>query len=212
MRLILIIVLVVAAIGAGWLLRDRWSSRDASTVAADTAVVWEPISAEGAERARRSIESLGQRPGRVFVSVSAGDLASHIFVAVARKLPPSAERVEAAVIGDQLYVRATVLASDFAGAGSLGALGGFLGERETMQLGGDFHVIRSGLAEYRVAVLRFGELTVPQPLIPRLIPRFSAGARPEGVADNGLPLEIPSYIADVRIAEGKVVLYRDAQP
>ena len=212
MRLILILLLFAAAVGAGWLLRDRWTTREAGDIAADTAVVWEPITAEGAVRARQSIESLGQRPGRVFTSVSAGDLSSHIFVAVARRLPPSAERIEAAVIGDHLYVRATVLPSDFGGAGSLGALGGFLGDRETMQLGGDFHVIRPGLAEYRVADLRIGELAVPQPLIPRLIARFSTGARPEGVADNGLPLEIPAYLGDVRIADGKVVLYRMAQP
>jgi hypothetical protein len=212
MRFILILLLLGAAVGAGWLLRDRWSTREGGDVATDSVVVWEPITVEGADRARRSIESLGQRPGRVFANVAAGDLSSHIFIAVARTLPPSAERIEAAVIGDRLYVRATVMPSDFGGAGSLGALGGFLGERETMQLGGDFHVIRPGLAEFRVADLRIGELAVPQPLIPRLIGRFSSGARPEGVADNGLPLEIPPYLGDVRIAGGKVVLYRTPQP
>lgn len=211
MRPILILLMFAAAVGAGWLLRDRWSGRQAAEIAADTAVVWEPITPEGAERARRTIDSLGTRSGRVFVGVSPGDLASHIFVALARRLPRSAQDIEAAVVGDRLHVRATVQPSDFGGAGSLGALGGFLGEREPMQLGGYFHVIRPGLAEFRVTTLRVGELSVPEPLIPRLIGSFSSGARPEGVAPNGLPLEVPEYIADVRISGGRVILYRDAQ-
>jgi hypothetical protein len=210
-RILIVLLLLGAALGAGWLLRDRWSGRDTADIAADTTVVWEPITTAGAERARRSIESLGQQGSRVFVTVSAGDLASHIFLALSRKLPPSAEDVEAAVIGDRMHVRATVKTSDFGGAGSLGALGGFVAEREIMQFGGAFRIIRPALAEFGVTDLRLGSLAVPEPLIPRLIRRFSTGARPQGVADNGLPLEVPAYLADVRITGGQVVLYRDAR-
>jgi hypothetical protein len=210
-RIILIVLIAIAAVGAGWLLRDRWNNRDAGAIVADTAVMWEPLTTAGADRARRSIEALGQSGSRVFVNVSPGDLSSHIFLSLSRKLPPSAEDIEAAAIDDRLHVRATVRTSDFGGAGALGALGGFLGEREFMQLGGYFHVVRPGLAEYRVTDLRVGTITIPEPLIPRLITRFSTGARPEGVAPNGLPLEIPEYIADVRVAGALVVLYRDAR-
>lgn len=204
------LVMVVLAAAAGWFLRDRFNFRDRDTLTAgDTAVVWEPITTEGAERARKSIVNLGTPGAPVFASLRPGDVSSYIFVALARQLPPSAEKIESAVIGDRLHVRASVKPSDFGGAGALGPLAGFLGERETMQLGGYFHVIRPGLAEFRVTDLRLGTFTVPTNLIPRLIRSFSKGARPEGVSDDGLPLIVPAYLADVRIAGGRVVLYRN---
>jgi hypothetical protein len=206
------LVLVVLAVAAGWFLRDKFdfSDRDVATLG-DTAVVWEPITTEGAERARKAIEGLGGRAAPVFESLRPGDVSSYIFVALARQLPPSAEKIESAVIGDRLHVRATVKLSDFGGAGALGPLAGFLGEREPMQLGGYFHVIRPGLAEFRVTELHLGTFNVPANLIPRLIRGFSRGVRPEGVADDGLPLVVPPYLADVRIANGRVVLYRSPQ-
>ena len=212
MRAIGCLVVVLVAAAAGWMLRDRLSfDRDRGTVVADTAVVWEPITTEGAERARRAIDELGQRSSPVFIAIRPGDVSSYIFVSLARQLPPSAENIEAAVIGDRLHVRASVKLSDFGGAGALGPLAGFLGERETMQLGGYFHVIRTGLAEFRVTDLRLRDFNVPSNLIPRLIRSFSKGARPAGVSDEGLPLVVPEYLADVRIANRRVVLYRNPQ-
>ena len=205
------LVLVLLAAAAGWFLRDRFFRDGDARVVGDTAVVWEPITTEGAERARKAIEDLGARTAPVFASLRPGDVSSYIFVALSRQLPPSAEKIESAVIGDRLHVRASVKPSDFGGAGALGPLAGFLGERETMELGGYFHVLRPGLAEFRVTDLRLGNFTVPTKLIPRLIHGFSKGARPEGVADDGLPLLVPTYLADVRIAAGRVVLYRNPQ-
>jgi hypothetical protein len=31
---------------------------------------------------------------------------------------------------------------------------------------------------------------------------------PPGVADNGLPFVIPTYLGDARVADGKVTLYK----
>lgn len=213
MRAIGWLVVVLLAAVAGWMLRDQFSrfAGPDTTVVADTGVVWEPITTEGAERARRGLEALGRRASPVFESVRPGDVSSYIFVALARQLPPSAENIEAAVIDDRLHVRASVRLSDFGGAGALGPFAAFLGERETMQLGGYFHVIRPGLAQFRVTSLRLRDFNVPENLIPRLIRSFSKGARPPGVADDGLPLVVPEYLADVRIANGAVVLYRNPQ-
>src|SRR5687767_5112228 len=98
------LVLVLLAAAAGWFLRDKFdfADRDVATLG-DTAIVWEPITAEGAERARRAIEDLGARAAPVFTSLRPGDVSSYIFVALARQLPPSAERIESAVIGDRLH-------------------------------------------------------------------------------------------------------------
>ncbi len=212
MRTIGCLVVVFVAVAAGWILRDRIGfSAGGDPAAADTAVVWEPITPEGAERARTSIVELGGRAAPVFESIRPGDLSSYIFVALSRQLPPSAERIESAVLGDRLAVRASVQLSDFGGAGALGPFAAFLGDRETMQLAGYFHVIRPGLAEFRVTDLQLRDFAVPKNLIPRLIRGFSRGARPEGVADDGLPLVVPDYIADVRIANGRVVIYRNSK-
>jgi hypothetical protein len=206
------LVLVVLAVAAGWFLRDRFDFGDRATVAAsDTVIVWEPLTTEGAQRAKKAIEDLGARAAPVFASLRPGDVSSYIFVALSRQLPPSAEQIESAVIGDRLHVRASVRLSDFGGAGALGPLAGFLGDREQMQLGGYFHVIRPGLAEFRVTDMRIGSFNAPANLIPRLIRGFSKGARPDGVSDDGLPLVVPDYLADVRIAAGRVVLYRNPQ-
>ena len=211
MRTIGCFVVVLVAAAAGWMLRDRisFSGRDDTT--AEAVVIWEPITPAGAERARRAIEDLGARAAPVFESIRPGDVSSYIFVALSRQLPPSAERIESAVIGDRLAVRASVQLSDFGGAGALGPFAAFLGDRETMQLAGYFHVIRPGLAEFRVTDLQLRDFAVPKNLIPRLIRSFSKGARPEGVSDDGLPLVVPAYIADVRIANGRVVIYRNPQ-
>ena len=206
------LVMVGLAVAAGWFLRDRFDFGDRATVAAsDTVIVWEPLTTEGAQRAKTAIEDLGARAAPVFASLRPGDVSSYIFVALSRQLPPSAEQIESAVIGDRLHVRASVRLSDFGGAGALGPLAGFLGEREQMQLGGYFHVIRPGLAEFRVTDMRIGSFSAPANLIPRLIRGFSKGARPDGVSDDGLPLVVPDYLADVRIAAGRVVLYRNPQ-
>jgi len=31
---------------------------------------------------------------------------------------------------------------------------------------------------------------------------------PPGVAENGLPFVVPTYVADARVADGKVTLYK----
>lgn len=204
----LVLLLVLAA--ALWFTRARWLPmvRGEPAGPAAGAVVWEPLTEAGAARARSAVAGLATRSGPVFVNLRPGDLASYVFVALSRELPPSSQNVAAAVIGDRMYVRAEVRLSDFGGGDVLGPLAGFLGDRETMMFGGTFEVIRPGLAQFHVQELKLRELTVPQRMIPRLVQRIGRGARPEGVAPDALPLEIPEHIGDVRVARGKVTLYK----
>ena len=203
--LVLLLVLGVAA----FLTRDRWSGylhRDRG-VAAPAGPVWEPLTDAGAQRARVIVESLGQRSGPVFANVRAGDLASYIFIALAKQLPPSAEHTQAAVIGDRLYVKSLVKLSDFGGAGALGPLAGFLAERDTVRFGGTFEMIRPGLAQFHVHEIRIHDLSVPRALIPKLVGTMGRGARPAGTAPDALPLATPPYVGDVRVGQGRVTLY-----
>jgi hypothetical protein len=206
-----LVVLVAAAL---WFTRARWMPLVAGDRAADVTTsegVWEPVSQAGAERARKAIGGLASREGPVFANLRPGDVASYVFLALARELPPSAQNVAATTIGDRLYVRADISLRDVGGAEVLGPLAGFLGERETIVFGGTFEVVRPGLAQYHVRELRLKELAVPSKMIPRLLQRIARGARPPGIAADALPLVVPEQIGDVRVARGRVTLYKNVQ-
>jgi hypothetical protein len=201
-------VLCILAV-VGWFTRDRWlpmvGLRTTTTASGPT---WEPLSDAGAERTRRALDKLSQPRGPVFQNLSGGDVASYIFHELARQLPPSTDSVQAAVIGERLYLRATIKLNEIGGAAVLGPLASFLGEREQIQFGGTFHVVRSELAEYQVKEIKLRELAVPAGMIPKLIAKIERGARPEGVSADGLPIVIPAYVGDIRVANGKVTVYK----
>lgn len=199
------LVFLAGAAVAIWLYLER-PRRAAET--GSTAPVWEPVTPEGAERARTAVQLLSRPTGPVFTNIGGADLAAYVFDELSKQLPPSAQQLEAAVIDDRLHVRAVVKISDFGGSGALGPLATMLGDREPVEFGGTLDLVRPGLAQYRVKELRLRELSVPSRLIPRLLQRVARGSRPAGLAEDGLPLEVPSFIADVRIAQGRVTLYK----
>lgn len=201
-----LVVLVIGAV-AGWLLRDRivGGVRDKPTEASG----WERLTPEGATRMRTALAQLRRPSGPLLVTVRPGDLASYVYEQLVRQLPPSADSVEAGAFGDKLYVRASVKPSDF-GTDALGPLASFLSEREQMQFGGGFEIVRPGLAQFRVTEIRFHDLKVPSRAIPRLLQKVERGTRPEGLAPDGLPLLVPDYINEVKVEPGRVTLYRIA--
>ncbi|MFL5423518.1 MAG: hypothetical protein ACJ783_00675 [Myxococcales bacterium] len=206
-------MLCIAALAA-YLTRDRWLpflpriGNAPRPTAASAGPDWEPVSDEGAARARRAIESLGKRSGPVFVNVAAGDLASYFYIALAEQLPPSADSIEAATIANRMYVRAVISLDDFKAADALGPLAGVLGRRERLQMGGSFAIVRSGLAQFLVEDVRLGQLPIPRGGIPKLLRQIRRGTMPPGVAENGLPFVVPTYLGDARVAGGTVTLYK----
>jgi hypothetical protein len=215
------LTIVVLALAAGYLFRDRWSGvlgsgmlggRASDVAPAATAEgSWTPLTDDGATRARTAIKSLGARSGPVFVTLEAAEVASYILAELTRQLPPSADSIEATGRGDRLYLRTSVRLDELGGKNVLGPLAGLLGDRERMEFGGTFDVVRPGLAQFRLRELKLRELSVPGALIPRIVREIRRGAVPEGVSADGLPLEIPPYIGDVRVSRGRVVLYKTVQ-
>ena len=188
------------------------SSTDAVTGAANVNTGWKPLTAADAQRGRVAVEALAQRSGPVFANLSPAEAASYIFLVVAKQLPPSARNAEASIAGDRLYVRSEVDMKDFGGAGQLGTLGMLLGSRDSVLLGGTIHMLKPGLAEFQVKEVKLGRLQVPQALIPRVIAQMTRGKRKvEGVSETGLPMVMPAYISDVRIANGKITLYKSVK-
>jgi hypothetical protein len=154
------------------------------------------------------LDRLSKPSGPVFGNLSGGDVASYVFQSLAKQLPPSANSIDAAVIGDRLYIRASVQLRDLGGTSVLGPLAGMLGDREQMQFGGTFHVVRPQLAEYQVKDIKIRDLSIPTTMIPRLLRQTERGSRPEGLSPDGLPIVVPAYLGDVRIANGLVTLYK----
>jgi len=205
-RLGCLILLVCLAICA-WFTRATWLPKiTGKPVVTSAAPGWEPLTPEAGAAGKKKLDELARPSGPVFTNLSATEVASYVFQTVARTIPAQADSAEAAVIGDALYVRAIVPVREIAGTGVLGPLAGLLNDRERLQLGGTFHVIRPGLSEFEVREIKLRDFKVPAGAIPRLVRQLSHGERPEGVSPNALPVTTPRSLADVRIANGKVTV------
>jgi len=170
---------------------------------------WEPLTGDKAIRGQRAVESLSTQSGPVFANLTAGEAASYIFLEAAKQLPSSSENITSEVKNDRLYVRANVALKDFGGSAALGPLALMLGDRDTVQLGGVVHVIRPTVGEFQVQDLKIGSLAIPSALVPKLIARIRKGVMPAGISPNGLPMKLPQYIGDVRITNGRIVVYKN---
>jgi hypothetical protein len=211
----LVLALLIAA--AAWWYRADWlpllhkGSAANGVLASASTIEWQPVTTEGAARARETVEKLGTRSGPVFTNLQPGDLTAYVLQELSKQLPPSATGFEAAVIDRELWVRARVRLSDFGGSTELGPLGGILGDAEPVVFGGTLAIVNPGLAVFSVKELRVRDTSLPSPMIPRLLRRVEHGTRPPGLADDALPMLVPDYIADVRIENGKITLYKTIQ-
>ena len=180
------------------------TSSDVSTVPGG----WEALTPEKATRGKTRVEALSRKTGPVFATLTAGEAASYIFLEVAKQLPASSQNVYASIKDDRLIVRANVDVKDF-GASALGPLAAMLGSRDTVQLGGTMRVLRPGVGEFAVKSAQIGSFPIPSALIPKLISRMRKGTIPEGTSSDALPVKLPSYIGDIRIANGRIVVYKN---
>ena len=210
-RLGCLVILLLAAGIWYWYARVE-PSRRARTTAATTVRGWEPLSQPNAERGQRAVASLAQPSGPVFANLTASEAASYIFLAASKQnLPPSAQSIRSAIIGDRLYVKANVALNEIGGKKVLGPLANFITDRDSVQLGGTINVIRPGLGQFLVQDVKLGKLDVPSALVPRLVAEIRRGDIPPGVAQNGFPMPLPEYISDVRITNGRITIYRNAR-
>ena len=195
-----------------WYIRDMWWPRARQAMGPEPRVVaaadsngWESLTQERATRGERAVRALAAPTGPAYVSLRAGELASYAFLSLADAPPLPLNDAQAAVVGDRVYVRSVVSLRDLGGA--LGAAGALLPERDTLFLGGQFEVLRPGLAQFRVAEVRVGQLPVPAAVVPRLL-RTTGVRSPAGVAEDAIGFQVPRYIADVRVARGRITLYK----
>jgi hypothetical protein len=208
------LVVLIAVSAGGWVFRDVWIplvhryTQSSSTAPAHAPGTWQAATPEGAARAKDVIDKLASRNGPVYANIEAGDLTAFIIQQLSHQLPPSARDVEATVEGDQLLVRCSMRPSDLGDLSQLGPLAQLMGDRENIQFGGTLDILKPGLGEYHVQSLRLHDISLPKPMIPRLIKDYEKGTRPPGLADDALPLITPVHIGDVRIRNGAITLYK----
>jgi hypothetical protein len=186
---------------------DRISTSPSSSTVAKGG--WEPLTDVKATQGKARVEALSSKTGPVFANLTPGEASSYIFLEAAKQLPSSSQNIETSVKDDRLYVRANVDLKDFGGSAVLGPLAGMLGTRDTVQLGGTIHVLRPGVGEFEVKDVKVGSFPIPTSLIPKLISRMRKGTMPEGLAPDALPMKLPTYIGDVRIGNGRIVVYKN---
>lgn len=207
----LLLLVILAAIA--WAYRAHWlsvlpgRSPDATTTTS-TDPVWEPLSPEAAARGKAAIDGLNAPRGPVYANLRASEIASYAFLLGGNRLPAGADSVEAAVVGDALYLRAVVPTKAVVGTGALGPLGSLLNEREKLTFGGGFHVVRPGLSEFQLRHISLRDISVPRAIFPRIVQQITGGRRTEGVSDDALPVPTPPSLGDVRIGNNRVTLYK----
>jgi hypothetical protein len=207
-RLGCLIVLAILAVG-GWFTRDQWlPQRFRSHPVVATSTPWEPLSNVGAARARTALAKLSQPTGPAFQTVSASDLASFAMGELSRQLAGAVDSIETRVSGDTVAMRGVMQTSKL---GELGALAGILRGRQRVELGGTFGVIQPGLAEFQVREVHIGSVAIPSGMIPEVVKRIRRAPAPPGGSPNGLPVPIPRSVGDIRVARGKVTLYKSGQ-
>lgn len=212
-RLGCLALLAILAV-AGWFTRAWWMPRvgleppgveaSASGVEADAA--FRPIRESAAERGRAAVASLGPRRG--YVTLTGDEAVAYLVSRFVERIPPAAEQVEAAVVGDRLELRARVPLEDLSTIEGLGPLRQLLGARETVHVSGTVEVVRPGLAQFRVERMRVRNLSVPSGAVPILLREIWRGERPDGLAPNAIGIEIPEDVGEIRVRGGQVIFYR----
>ena len=205
-RLGCLVVLAIAAVIA-WSTRDRWWPGGPEDRVSQ-APTWERLSPAGAERTREGLERLQRPDGPVFLSLHGADIASHVVYGATRVLPSFADSAEAAVIDDRLVIRGMVPLREIGGAGALGPFASMLGDREPVEISGRIRIIAPGQAELTVAEMKVRDFRLPPGLIPRLL-RPGGAAPPGRVSENGITVTLPPHVGDVRLADGRVTLYKN---
>lgn len=208
------LALVLVLAGAAWLTRDRWAPRllgERVAVEATAESGWQPVTAAAASTGREKVERLTGADAAM-VTLSAAEVAGYVLAEVRRGLPgDDSTRVEAAVIGDTLFVRAEVPLRNLGGE-VLGPLAGMVGDREMLLLGGTLDVVEPGLGQFHVARVQLRDFSLPGSIVPRLLRELRRRApQPAGVAEDAIAVRMPRQIADVRVSRGQVILYREVQ-
>jgi hypothetical protein len=203
-----LVVFVVAALAA-WMTRDMWWGRVTGREVV-TEVKWTRVSAEPATDARRRVTALSQPSGAAYATLTPSEVAAMILAESGGRIPASITDVEAAAVGDRLSVRATVDLSDLRSVEGLGPVRQLLTGRQRVTLTGTPVVAAQGQGRFHIDDLKVGQLSIPRPLISRVLAQIDRDNAPSGAERPAITFPLPRYIGDIRVSNGQVTLYKSA--
>jgi hypothetical protein len=205
------LIIVALVLCAGYVTRHRWMSyvpmvthRQADVIAG---LKWKPVMPTGPAVARAAIARLDSFDGPVFVNVAAPDFVAFALDSAVPGITDGSRLAAAAVSGGQVYVRAVVRVADL-GAENVPLLGGIAEKAATIVIGGTLVVTRPGTGEWMVKEIDVDAIHVPAAAVARVAHAFAARLKRAGSTDEALAFAIPSRVADVRVRNGSVVLYK----
>lgn len=204
----LVVFLVVAFVA--WMTRDLWWARVTGREPGAN-VTWTPVTVQPAAEARKRVTDLSAPDGAVYTSLTAAEVAAMILVEAGGRMPASVRDVEAAVVDDQLSVRATVDLSDLRSVEGLGPLRELLTGTQRVTLTGSPSVAAKGQGRFVVDDLKVGALSIPKPLISRVLAQIDRDNAPSGADPPAITFPLPDYIGDIRVSKGEVTLYKTTQ-
>ncbi len=167
-------------------------------------------------RAADAVARLGAPGGPAYVRLAPGDVAGFLTSGLERIVPRGHGRVEVAIAGDRVHLRTAADLRALAGErlvgdrdGTLGRVLGALSGRDSLELAGTVSAVRPGLAQVHVRMVRIAGLELPPRTIPWLLGVLRRDGGLEGAGDV-VPVPLPRGIGDVRVADGRITLYRAA--
>jgi hypothetical protein len=226
-RMISLVILAVVAVGA-FATRDLWLPRvraalganpATDAVARDSAAAakeradtgWTALSYNSAQKGLNSLARLRSPKGPAFVSLTAGEFAGALLDSLTAQLPASTDSLQVRADGSEFQVRASVRLGDLGGAAVLGPLASMVGDRERLTLGGTLEPTSvAGVAQFKLTRVKVGDFSVPSAVVPRLAKALKRRPSAAGTETSALPIRLPAGVGDVRVAQGKVTLYRAA--
>jgi hypothetical protein len=168
------------------------------------------LSEAGATRTRDALGKLAAHSGPVFVTLAGSDVASYVFLQLRKQMPASTDSFVARIEQDRIGLRASMKMNDL-GSSVAGVLGALLRDRERVEMWVTLKVIGKGRAEFQVRQVKVRDISVPDAILSRLVRPLVRNPQLSGLDENSLPISIPSYVGDVRVANGKITLYKNVQ-
>lgn len=195
-----LVVLVVAGIGA-WLARDLWWERVTGTPAR-AHIEWSGPTRDSAAMADR----LARSRNAAWVSLEPGELATMLEAATGRVLVEP----QVAIEGDAIHVRGRLALSEVPTSGVLGPFAKLLSGEPRMELAGRPSMAGRGTARIVVTDLRVGGVEVPGAARAALVRQLQArGAEATDAGEGEIRFSVPAWLGDLRVANGKLTVYKD---
>ena len=201
-RLLGCLVLLVA-LGAAWLYRDRLEQEARQMIERVRGVVPSPEGRPGVsalESAKAKVDSLnGWRADSVVLTPS--EFASLVGSGMDRQLRGQLDSLQVELLEGEVRVRARLRTAALSPE-LIGPLAGALGATEPVDAAGPLRVTRPGAGEWRVRTFRIGDFPVPDEMVPRLVGQALGDPRRTSV-----PVKIPEGVRDIRVRPGSAILY-----